>query len=259
MKGDLLSRQALPPGRDQGKTREAIKAYTLFLEREPGTPRSREVSGKILELRNRLACTRRPWCSTTSPGNSTKAPRPAPVGPSRRTPTCRSPRRFTPARAVARKTGKKDDAEIARKALAENYPDGGEEAGCRIEPRQGVSNENAAPGPPGPVRDHPSGRYVAAKGIDADGGSELELDPGLGFGLGFGYNFTNKLALHLDGSWTRADYRAKITTTDGSGISSVPTTVGGTLDTTTVALNLSYYFLDGPLTPSSWAGSDGRS
>lgn len=55
MKGDLLSRQVLSPGRDQGKTREAIKAYALFLEREPGTPRARETSGKILELRNRLA------------------------------------------------------------------------------------------------------------------------------------------------------------------------------------------------------------
>jgi len=41
MKGDLLSRQVLTPGRDQGKTRDAIKAYTLFLEREPGTPRAR--------------------------------------------------------------------------------------------------------------------------------------------------------------------------------------------------------------------------
>ena len=55
MKGDLLSRQVLLPGRDQAKTREAIKAYTLFLEREPGTPRAREVSGKIFVLRNRLA------------------------------------------------------------------------------------------------------------------------------------------------------------------------------------------------------------
>ena len=55
MKGDLLSRQVLSPGRDQGKTREAIKAYTLFLEREPGTPRAREISGKLLALRNRLA------------------------------------------------------------------------------------------------------------------------------------------------------------------------------------------------------------
>jgi len=55
MKGDLLSRQVLSPGRDQGKTREAIKAYTLFLEREPGSPRAQEVSGKIRVLRNRLA------------------------------------------------------------------------------------------------------------------------------------------------------------------------------------------------------------
>ena len=55
MKGDLLSRQVLSPGRDQGKTREAIKAYTLFLEKEQGTPRARDVSRKILDLRNRLA------------------------------------------------------------------------------------------------------------------------------------------------------------------------------------------------------------
>ena len=39
LKGALLSRQALPAGRDQGKTLEAIKAYELFLEREPGSPR----------------------------------------------------------------------------------------------------------------------------------------------------------------------------------------------------------------------------
>jgi outer membrane protein assembly factor BamD len=55
MKGDLFARQVLAPGRDQAKTREAIKAYTLFLEREPGTPRARAIPGKILELRNRLA------------------------------------------------------------------------------------------------------------------------------------------------------------------------------------------------------------
>ena len=55
LKGALLSRQVLSPGRDQGKTLEAIKAYTLFLEREPGSPRAREASGKIGELRNRLA------------------------------------------------------------------------------------------------------------------------------------------------------------------------------------------------------------
>src|SRR5512135_713259 len=55
LKGELLARQVLAPGRDQGKTREAIKAYTSFLEKEQGTPRAREASGKILELRNRLS------------------------------------------------------------------------------------------------------------------------------------------------------------------------------------------------------------
>jgi outer membrane protein assembly factor BamD len=55
MKGNLLSRQVLAPDRDQGKTREAIKAYTLFLEREKDSPRAGEASGRIRELRNRLA------------------------------------------------------------------------------------------------------------------------------------------------------------------------------------------------------------
>ena len=256
MKGDLLSRQALPPGRDQGKTREAIKAYTLFLEREPGTPRAREVSGKILELRNRLALheatvvqhyiTRKQYESAEARSRRAVATYPdVPVAPTLYTLLVRS----------LEKQGKKDDAEIARKALAENYPDGGGKKQVAV---SSLAREYQMKMPHrvrrGRYEITLQGRYVAAKEIDADGGSKLELDPGLGFGLGFGYNFTNKLALHLDGSWTRADYRAKITTTDGSGISSVPTTVGGTLDTTTVALNLSYYFLDGPLTPFLMGG-----
>ena len=92
-------------------------------------------------------------------------------------------------------------------------------------------------------------RYIASTDIDAGGGSKLELDPAPGFGVGFGYNFTNKFALHLDGSWTRSDYQAKIATTDSAGNPTGMTTASGVLDTATVALNLSYYFLDGPLTP----------
>ena len=255
-KGDLLSRQALPPGRDQAKTREAIKAYTLFLEREPGTPRAREVSGKILELRNRLALheatvvqhyiTRKQYESAEARARRAVATYPdVPVAPTLFTLLVRS----------LEKQGKKDDAEIARKALAEKYPAAGGEKQVAVSSltreyrmkmpyrvRRGRYEITAQP------------RYVASRDIDAAGGSKLALDPGVGFGLGFGYNFTNKVALHLDGSWTRADYQAKITTTDSSGISTVPTTVGGVLDTTTVALNLSYYFLDGPLTPFLMGG-----
>lgn len=55
LKGKLLSKQILPPGRDQGKTQEALKTYSQFLEKAPGTPRAAEAAGKISELRNRLA------------------------------------------------------------------------------------------------------------------------------------------------------------------------------------------------------------
>jgi opacity protein-like surface antigen len=110
-------------------------------------------------------------------------------------------------------------------------------------PRQGRSEFTLQP------------RYIASKDIDAGGGSKLELDQAFGFGLGFGHNFTNNFALHIDGSWASADYKATIPKFDsGTGISTGTTTVDGTLDTTTVALNLSYYFLEGPLTPFVMGG-----
>jgi len=109
-------------------------------------------------------------------------------------------------------------------------------------PRQGRSEITLQP------------RYIASKEIDAGGGSKVDLDSAFGFGLGFGYNFTNNFALHIDGSWASADYQAKIATTNSGGTPTGTTTVGGTLDTTTVDLNLSYYFLDGPLTPFVMGG-----
>jgi outer membrane protein assembly factor BamD len=122
MKGDLLSRQVLAPGRDQGKTREAIKAYTLFLEKEPGTPRAREISGKILELRNRLALhevavvkfflTRKLYDSAEARARWAVATyQDVPVSTTLLTLLVQS----------LEKQGKKDEAEISRKALAEKY------------------------------------------------------------------------------------------------------------------------------------------
>ena len=92
-------------------------------------------------------------------------------------------------------------------------------------------------------------RYVASKTIDFDGGTSIDTDADLGFGFGFGYNFTNKFAMHLDWSWSSVNYKARIGTTDSGGISTGTTTASGTLDASTFALNLSYYFLEGPLTP----------
>ncbi|HEX2710509.1 MAG TPA: outer membrane protein assembly factor BamD [Candidatus Deferrimicrobium sp.] len=126
MKGDLLSRQVLSPGRDQGKTREAIKAYTLFLEREPGTPRARETSGKILELRNRLALheanvvkyflTRKMYDSAEARARSAVAAYPdVPVATT-----------LLPLLVQAlEKQGKGAEAETFRKTLAEKYTEHG--------------------------------------------------------------------------------------------------------------------------------------
>jgi len=122
MKGTLLSRQVLAPGRDQGKTREAIKAYTLFLERESGTPRAQEASRKILELRNQLALheaavvqhflTRKQYESAEARARRAVATYPdVPASPTLLTLLVQS----------LEKQGKKDEAEPFRKALAEKY------------------------------------------------------------------------------------------------------------------------------------------
>ena len=95
-------------------------------------------------------------------------------------------------------------------------------------------------------------RYLASKNIDFNGGTSIKTDDDLGFGFGFGYNFTNNLALALDWSWASMNYQATIGTNTGGTVGS--TKVGGTLDSSTIAFNLSYYFLDGPLTPFVMGG-----
>lgn len=54
-KGDLLFAQVKDPGRDQTKTKEAIRAYSLLLERSPAGPHAAKAASRIAELRNRLA------------------------------------------------------------------------------------------------------------------------------------------------------------------------------------------------------------
>ena len=126
LKGALLSRQALPPGRDQGKTLEAIKAYTLFLEREPGSQRAKEASGKIRELRNRLALheetvvnhflTRKRYDSAEA--RARRAVASFPDVPA-------APMLLSLLAQALEKQGKRDEAVTIRKTLAEKYPEHG--------------------------------------------------------------------------------------------------------------------------------------
>ena len=250
-KGELLSRQVQVPGRDQTKTREAIKAYSRFLERAPASPRAPEAARKIQELRNRLALHEANVAShfmsrkqyESAEARARRALSEYPDVPA-------TPALMTLLAQALEKEGKKDDAAQVRNSLAEKYPDA-----VGKKPFAGSGLAGADPmrspyrGRRGRYEITLQPRYVASKDIGADGGSKLELDQALGFGLGFGYNFTNRFALHLDGSWARSDYQAKIATTDSAGNPTGTTTVGGKLDTATVALNLSYYLLDGPVTP----------
>jgi len=123
LKGTLLSRQVLSPGRDQGKTVEAIKAYTLFLEREPGSPRAQEASRKIHELRNRLALhevtvVNNYLSRKLYPGAETRARRAAAAYPD----VPAAPTLLSLLAQALEKQGKKDDAATVRKTLAEKYP-----------------------------------------------------------------------------------------------------------------------------------------
>jgi outer membrane protein assembly factor BamD len=126
MKGNLLARQVLSPGRDQGKTREAIKAYTLFLEREPGTPRAREISGKILELRNRLALHEASvvkYFLTRKMYDSAEARARWAVAAYRDVPVVTT--LLTQLVQALEKQGKRAEAETFRKMLAEKYTEHG--------------------------------------------------------------------------------------------------------------------------------------
>ncbi len=54
-KGEVLTRQAPPPGRDQTKALEAVKAFSLAREKNPKGPYAEKASEMIRTLRNRLA------------------------------------------------------------------------------------------------------------------------------------------------------------------------------------------------------------
>lgn len=125
-KGDLLSRQVLTPGRDQGKTREAIKAYTLFLEREKDSPRARAASGKIRELRNRLALheaavVKHFLARKTYDSAEARARRAVAAYPD----VPAAPELLSLLAQALEKEGKRGEAETIRMTLAEKYPDHG--------------------------------------------------------------------------------------------------------------------------------------
>jgi hypothetical protein len=98
-------------------------------------------------------------------------------------------------------------------------------------------------------------QYVGSASADMAGGSKIDTSADLGFGFGFGYNFTGNLALHLNTTWSSMNYNATIPTVDRTTGAPGTATASGYLDTGTVALDLTYYLLKGPVTPFVMGGT----
>jgi outer membrane protein assembly factor BamD len=125
-KGELLARQVADPGRDQTKTREAVKAYALVLEKSPGGPYSAAAAARIGELKNRLAehekgvvlhyLNRERYV-----GAETRARRALSEYPE----TAAVPSLLSFLAEALEKQGKNAEAGEVRKSLAEKFPNGG--------------------------------------------------------------------------------------------------------------------------------------
>jgi opacity protein-like surface antigen len=94
-------------------------------------------------------------------------------------------------------------------------------------------------------------QYQNGSDIEAEGGSALDIDSALGWGFGFGWNWTENWHLSYRFSLNKPDYVATIVPEDPA----VPAqTLNYQLDKTSHMFDVTYNFLDGPLTPYVQAG-----
>ncbi len=122
-KGELLARQVPDPGRDQTKTAEAIRAFTMSREKNPGSPFAGKAAARIAELRNRLAehenrvvahyLGRKQYLSA-----EVRARRALSEYPD----TAAAPSLMSSLAQALEKQGKKEEAAEVRKVMAEKFP-----------------------------------------------------------------------------------------------------------------------------------------
>ncbi|MBT8338886.1 MAG: outer membrane beta-barrel protein [Desulfatitalea sp.] len=86
--------------------------------------------------------------------------------------------------------------------------------------------------------------YAVDATIKGKGGSSADLNADFGFGFGVGYNFNDHIQLSGLFQWNSRSYDATVVGDDGS-----TSRYGNTMEISTMALNGTYYFLDGNLTP----------
>lgn len=125
-KGELLFRQIGAPGRDQTRTNEALRTFTLLVEKHPASAFVPKARGRIAELGNRLAeneesvvvhyLRRKEYVSAEARARRALADYPAAAA---------APRILSELAVALEKQGKKEEAAQARKNLAEKFPDFG--------------------------------------------------------------------------------------------------------------------------------------
>lgn len=125
-KGELLFRQIAPPGRDQGKTQEALKTFTLLAEKHPASPYAASARQRIAALRDRLAAheevvvihylARKRYESAEIRARRALE---------RYADTAAAPRLLARMAEALEKQGKKDEADKARRSLSEKFPNFG--------------------------------------------------------------------------------------------------------------------------------------
>jgi opacity protein-like surface antigen len=86
--------------------------------------------------------------------------------------------------------------------------------------------------------------------IKGDGGSKVDVNDDWAFGLGFGYNITDHLKVDGMFNWAYRSYDA--TAYDNNG--NVSRQYSNYMDSTTLSLNGTYYFLNGKIQPFVSAG-----
>jgi opacity protein-like surface antigen len=90
-------------------------------------------------------------------------------------------------------------------------------------------------------------QYVDGKSVTGDGGSRADISGDWGFGFGFAYNFSNHFALGGELTWNEADYRA--TLFPGVGNTGSSTDIRGTMETSTLRMNVTWNILATEFTP----------
>jgi len=86
-----------------------------------------------------------------------------------------------------------------------------------------------------------------------EGGSSAKTSDSIGLGLGVGYNASNQLKWSGELNWNTIDYRSNVV--PGPGNPNPAFASSGTMDTLTFAMNGTYHFFPGRLTPLVTGGA----